>query len=129
VHQPLHATTRFSKTPDELKDGDKGGNEIKIKTCATCSETNLHSYWDGLLDTDDTPASVSSAAYALPSVSASSSNNDDVASWIGDSFEKAKTVAYASPSRTESDPTPSHRPTKTPRRPWRAGELHLLEHA
>lgn len=104
VHQPLHATTRFSKAPDDLKNGDRGGNKIKIKACASCSESNLHSYWDGLMGKGETPSSLFSAVAALPAAPSAAANNTDVASWIDDSFAKAKDVAYAAPIKNGVGP-------------------------
>jgi hypothetical protein len=43
VHQPLHATTRYTAA---LPDGDAGGNEFRILT-ADGRTSNLHSFWDG----------------------------------------------------------------------------------
>ncbi len=97
VHQPLHATTRFSKSPEVLRDGDRGGNEIKVRNCATCRETNLHSYWDGLPGRDETPSRVSAVAAGLPVAPSRAAANSDIPSWIETSFAKARTQAYAAP--------------------------------
>jgi hypothetical protein len=47
VHQPLHATTRYSAAQPE---GDAGGNGFRILT-ADGRTSNLHSFWDGAAGT------------------------------------------------------------------------------
>ena len=44
VHQPLHATSRFTKNHPN---GDAGGNLVLL--CAAPCRDELHAYWDGLL--------------------------------------------------------------------------------
>ncbi|HZI19204.1 MAG TPA: S1/P1 nuclease [Pyrinomonadaceae bacterium] len=43
VHQPLHATTRYTA---ERPDGDAGGNGFRIKPPEGTTLTNLHAFWD-----------------------------------------------------------------------------------
>ena len=43
VHQPLHATTRYSKAQP---DGDAGGNGFKVQMPPETHINNLHSFWD-----------------------------------------------------------------------------------
>jgi len=45
IHQPLHATSRYSATYPK---GDAGGNGVHLQKDAA-GATNLHGYWDGLL--------------------------------------------------------------------------------
>lgn len=49
IHQPLHCATRVSSGSPE---GDRGGNEVNIKHTVgtTHPAVNLHSFWDGGLD-------------------------------------------------------------------------------
>ena len=51
LHQPLHCSTRVDKAH---KKGDRGGNDFLVKvpvgTGKKLREVNLHSYWDGGLD-------------------------------------------------------------------------------
>ena len=42
VHQPLHATARFTKA-FKTSEGDRGGNSVRIDCCGS----KLHTYWDG----------------------------------------------------------------------------------
>jgi len=46
IHQPLHATSRFSATYPK---GDQGGNSVRLDNEFPGESANLHSYWDGLL--------------------------------------------------------------------------------
>lgn len=43
AHQPLHATTRYSR---KYPNGDRGGNSVKVKVDGV--ETNLHALWDNM---------------------------------------------------------------------------------
>jgi hypothetical protein len=43
VHQPLHATTRYTAAQ---KDGDAGGNGFPVKMPEEARIRNLHSFWD-----------------------------------------------------------------------------------
>jgi hypothetical protein len=43
VHQPLHATTRYTAS---RPDGDAGGNGFKIQMPPDAHITNLHAFWD-----------------------------------------------------------------------------------
>lgn len=60
IHQPMHATTLFSK---QFPEGDRGGNEFLIKTAAGVQR--LHIYWDLLLGTDATPGAISALCEKL----------------------------------------------------------------
>ena len=42
IHQPLHSAALFNKT---YKNGDQGGNYLKIKTLDG-NEQNFHAFWD-----------------------------------------------------------------------------------
>jgi S1/P1 Nuclease len=55
VHQPLHATARFT-TQHGPPEGDRGGNLFTIRSNNT--RTNLHSFWDGLLGASTNRSSV-----------------------------------------------------------------------
>lgn len=101
VHQPLHATTRFSTA---LPNGDRGGNEVRIKTCSTCAIKKLHGYWDNLFGTSETTASIRTAATGLPAAPTAAVNNTDVDDWLQDSFQKAKAQVYVVPIRGGTGP-------------------------
>jgi hypothetical protein len=92
VHQPLHATARFTEGQPE---GDRGGNEVAI--CVTSCRENLHSFWDGVLGKGESPSAVISAAAALPPADAQDAAVVDVQQWIEESFRLAQTAAYGPP--------------------------------
>ena len=60
VHQPLHATSRFTK---DLPHGDEGGNRVLL--CARPCRSELHSFWDDNLGTSKSPESAIRAANGL----------------------------------------------------------------
>jgi hypothetical protein len=47
IHQPLHCASRY--TLDQFPDGDRGGNEFKLKNHYKAS--NLHALWDSVIYT------------------------------------------------------------------------------
>jgi hypothetical protein len=92
VHQPLHATSRFTEGQPE---GDRGGNEVAL--CAAPCRDNLHSVWDGVLGKGESPSAVVSAAAALPRADAQDAANADVQRWVEESSHLAQTAVYAPP--------------------------------
>ena len=101
VHQPLHATSRFTVMQPN---GDDGGNGVKLcqSTCTGGGGQALHSFWDGLfgtslvledaIDLGDTLL----AENPTPPVAASIA---DPGKWLDESFRLAKKKAYAPPIR------------------------------
>ena len=97
LHQPLHSIGRFTH---EIPNGDRGGNEEQV-TKATGEVTRLHFYWDGMFGgysttigaitdardskLDQVPVDQAAAAVVDPAV------------WLNESFELAKSDAYAAP--------------------------------
>lgn len=106
LHQPLHAVARYSASmPD--KGGDRGGNEEKVIP-ATGETLALHAYWDAIFGGY---SSVFGAIYDADHGGISSITPDstkaqivDPDTWAQESFELAKSVAYASPVRTDKQP-------------------------
>ena len=99
VHQPLHATARFTKP---LPDGDRGGNLQLLENCAQWlgCQANLHAQWDRLLGVNMTASSVSSTGVALDTkLNPPGSTSTDVNEWIAESVALAKEQAY----RTSAD--------------------------
>jgi hypothetical protein len=98
VHQPLHATSRFTNS---LKGTDAGGNEVVIDCPAhvrCLSAKELHAFWDELLGPNETtPAKVVAASATLPSADPSKASIPDEKTWIQESFQIAKTDVYKSP--------------------------------
>jgi hypothetical protein len=96
VHQPLHATSRFTRL---LPKGDEGGNLVKIKCSPNCGN-NLHSFWDGLFDANKTPKASIAAAARLKKATGAAAGETDPHVWITESFEIARKTAYGKPIGT-----------------------------
>ena len=92
VHQPLHATSRFTH---DLPQGDNGGNLVEL--CAKPCKNELHAYWDDILGTGRGPTSAIKKAAMLPAPDATLAAESDDSQWIQESFEIAKQSVYASP--------------------------------
>lgn len=91
VHQPLHATSRFTR---QLPHGDQGGNLVFVKP-----GRNLHSFWDGLAGTEVSDESVNRAATVVNAelVQARGANprlSRDPKRWIEESFALAQQEVY-----------------------------------
>ncbi len=92
VHQPLHATSRYSR---DLPMGDAGGNRVTL--CAPACGMRLHAFWDGLLGSGQSLAAAIAAGNALPAPDATLAGEMDEAAWLQESFEIARSFAYAPP--------------------------------
>ena len=92
VHQPLHATSRFSR---DLPNGDQGGNLVAL--CEKPCRDELHAFWDNVLGTSKTPADAIAAAARLPAAAAAAAAVTDESVWIQESFDAARQFAYAPP--------------------------------
>jgi hypothetical protein len=92
VHQPLHATSRFSA---DLPRGDRGGNSVAL--CARPCRNELHAFWDNVLGTGKSPAAAIRAADKLAAPPAAGAAIADDRVWIAESFEAAQQFVYASP--------------------------------
>lgn len=115
IHQPLHASTRFST---QFPDGDRGGNSLLIADRGVTE--NLHAFWDGLLGNADHPTTLSLLASFIAAGHPSASMRDDVANlsyhdWAWQSHEIARTAVYLDgaiagvthpPTTRRSDPLP-----------------------
>src|SRR5882672_417442 len=111
IHQPLHCATRVRQ---ENPEGDRGGNLVSISIPgagrkAAVKKSNLHSYWDGGIDSfpktgpnfSPPPLSEIPAAAALAMKGNSPSSPDlrlndpfNFQSWADESFALAQDVAY-----------------------------------
>jgi hypothetical protein len=112
VHQPLHATARFSVASPH---GDAGGNQVTVckpapATCTTSGryKDTLHGLWDNAIGTSSSArsarkkaallvAQVDDPTSFLASVVAQKNLNAPTAKWPSESFELAKAYAYADP--------------------------------
>jgi hypothetical protein len=102
VHQPLHATSRFTHAEPN---GDAGGNDVKVHCTACGSAKELHAVWDNLLgNTDAPPQDAIAAAAKLPPADASQASQMDEGTWINESFTIAKASVYSSPVKDDDGP-------------------------
>jgi hypothetical protein len=92
LHQPLHATTRFTA---DAPAGDEGGNLVKV----SCSKSSacpreLHAVWDDILGTGTSPttAIAYAATLAVPTGDAVQLPDD---AWAAESLKMAEDDAYA----------------------------------
>jgi hypothetical protein len=111
IHQPLHCTDRVSSA---LPNGDQGGNLVTIKIPGpngNLRSTNLHSYWDGGLESfpkggpppqflppplSTIPPAAAAATAGNPATDPAIKLNDpfNFSAWANESFSLAKSVAY-----------------------------------
>ena len=110
IHQPLHCVTRVDKKHLE---GDLGGNKliIKVRRSGTLHSVNLHSYWDGGIDSFPkegpgptfTPPPLSEIPPAAVKATTGNPDTDpalklddpfNFQTWADESNKLAKTVAY-----------------------------------
>ncbi len=123
VHQPLHATARFSSA---FPDGDRGGNEEIVcrPAPAECASTGpfvdkLHGLWDEALGTSATASAARSKALKLlkqantkgsflATILARTNLDEPPAAWLQESFALAQKYVYAPPI---SDGKGPHFPT------------------
>ena len=106
VHQPLHATSRFTAA---LPAGDRGGNSIAIcrATAAACSKQSakaLHSFWDDALGTSSRPELAATKARGMVKAPADKAAVDDPAAWLEESLAIAKAAVYAAPVPSDGGP-------------------------
>jgi hypothetical protein len=112
VHQPLHATSRF--TADEPH-GDIGGNTVRVSCTAAASGTaetpalseaaaatascanELHAFWDGALGRQEDPAAAIARAQTLPAAPANLAGITQVGTWVQESLQLARSDVYAGP--------------------------------
>jgi S1/P1 nuclease len=100
VHQPLHATSRFSSQDQE---GDAGGNFVKVCHGQNC-KGSLHSLWDDALGTSNKPADVIAVGKTLVPPNAQLAKTKDAQKWIDESFVLAQSKAYVSPIKDDNGP-------------------------
>jgi hypothetical protein len=106
IHQPLHATSRFTQGD---ADGDGGGNGVTLcvrgKACSDRYNT-LHGFWDGALGNSESVHSAlvlacvvsgGTSSHCLPDADDAAAQITDPGEWARESLELAKTVAYRSP--------------------------------
>ncbi|MGL4967675.1 MAG: S1/P1 nuclease [Inquilinus sp.] len=105
VHQPLHATARFSQ---KYPHGDQGGNKEAVIP-ATGETIDLHGYWDGLLGSYSTPQIAIMDALVrpetkLPDPDPALAGVADPADWLEESKKLVEDFVYAEPVRSGARP-------------------------
>ena len=101
VHQPLHATSRFTK---DHPAGDNGGNSLHF--CAAPCTDELHAFWDGLLGDKLTVAMATTTAKSLLAMGKpAGADNLDPTSWTADSLGLAKADVYVPPISDDNNPS------------------------
>jgi hypothetical protein len=90
AHQPLHATSRFSRG---LPRGDNGGNQERICRAFVCG-SKLHAFWDSLLGESDQPQAAVEAAAKLPAPEPDRAAEADPQVWFEESAALAQAVVY-----------------------------------
>ena len=92
VHQPLHATARFTaRSPN----GDFGGNLVHL--CSRPCRDELHAFWDGVVGDAESPLIAITAADALPDAPPNIASIMDDKAWIAESFQIAQSSVYVAP--------------------------------
>jgi hypothetical protein len=100
VHQPLHATSRFTKNHT---DGDEGGNLVLF--CARPCKDELHAYWDGLLGDAPSMNDINAAgARLLRRKKPAQADVADPSQWVDESFALAESKVYVAPISDDNDP-------------------------
>lgn len=92
AHQPLHATSRFSR---EYPRGDQGGNAVIL--CAQTCNQNLHEYWDRALGTTRKPHSIIRMVTSYPPADQRRAAIIDESIWLQESAGISRQQVYATP--------------------------------
>ncbi len=120
IHQPLHATSLFSK---EFPQGDQGGNQVFVKDAKNVSMP-LHTYWDGVAGMALDYNSIRKIADRIEAEHPTAQLKDQVSDpsvidWAKESFELAKRVVYVNGTlphltKTEAISDPNSVPVLSP---------------
>ena len=97
VHQPLHATSRFSQT---FPHGDRGGNAVMLPCPSRCDprfQPELHAFWDDALGKSESVTAAIHAARALHPATHGEGDDANEAEWIAQSFALARSSVYVPP--------------------------------
>ena len=92
VHQPLHATSRFTA---DAPNGDRGGNSVAL--CEKPCRQELHAFWDDVLGTGNDTDKVIAYASKIAAPPASKAAVGDESRWVEESFEAAQSDVYVDP--------------------------------
>lgn len=97
IHQPMHSAERYTSS---FRHGDSGGNGVKICMAAALScgtGDDLHKFWDGAIGNSRDPMSAIIKARTFVVPEANKVMIDDPEVWAEESFELARSYAYAAP--------------------------------
>lgn len=100
AHQPLHAASRFTH---DFPHGDQGGNAVII--CEQTCNSNLHSYWDGVLGKTRNPPTILRMVSSYPKADRQRAQILDIDVWLQESVDISQRVAYAQPVGISADST------------------------
>jgi hypothetical protein len=92
VHQPLHATSRFTHDGSM---GDRGANEVKL--CALPCKDELHAFWDGLPGDSTSVSAAIAAAGGIPKADPAQVSISGEGAWVQESFQAAQKSVYVDP--------------------------------
>jgi hypothetical protein len=92
IHQPLHATTRVSKSQPN---GDAGGNLVHL--CTSPCRDELHGFWDGASGASDDVAMVIQQGKSMHAATGAPAADLDPKTWANESFALAKGDVYTTP--------------------------------
>ena len=110
IHQPLHATSRFTKNHP---DGDAGGNLVYF--CDKPCRDELHAYWDSLLGSGPTIVQITATGNELlRRKRPPKAYEEDPAKWVDESFALAKSDVYVAPVSDDNDPAQTISPRLDP---------------
>jgi S1/P1 nuclease len=95
LHQPLHTAQLFTR---EYPDGDRGGNDICVRTAPDSVPMNLHMLWDGLITSSNDTRTLTSIAAELrkkfPKFRITQLASGEPKTWAEESFELATKTVY-----------------------------------
>ena len=94
VHQPLHATARFSTHSPK---GDNGGNAVKLCSAPALCNSDLHTFWDHSVGDSSSVSSIINAADKLDPAEPDLAEIDNPQTWIEESFRIARSAVYRRP--------------------------------
>lgn len=119
-HQPLHSSSLYTSL-FQRKGGDKGGNSFFVRAAANRATINLHKFWDDAITTSLNFRTIRNLAIEIrtnyPKSSFQNVEETDLAKWIQESFELAKTEVYLNGqlktgTKTNGEVVPSDYPSR-----------------
>jgi hypothetical protein len=109
VHQPLHDTSRFTKSHPK---GDNGGNAVCFTNTTPCP-AELHAYWDGILGAQKLKNALKAGKQLNALAKPSGADNADPAVWVDEGFKLAKSDVYIAPISDDEPGSSPAKPNKT----------------